>query len=243
MEEKWSLKTSDGHRIHGALNKADKKKNTKAILHIHGLGQKIYGYPQTVMAHSFTKQGYDVIRPSLYSWEKQARSMVDCTIKIHAADTNLVIQYFRKKYKKLYAVGHSYGGPSLMEADINAFAAVSLWDPTYIPQKTVVKKDYTKSGKYYLSLEGATGILGQPLLDEAAGFTKAYASKLSAKCSAPLQVIYAGDGYWVGQRGSFHTYAKGPTDERTIKGSQHFFHEEGTAEKLLQYTKKWFDKF
>lgn len=244
MEQKFSIDTFDGFKIYGVINTNPKKKNTKAILHIHGLTGDVYGYAPTRMALSFPKFGYDVIRIYLYTEKENARRLIDCTIKQHAKDIDTVVKHFQKRYKKIFATGHSYGGPSLMMSKINQFAAVSLWDPTYLPSKSVLKSDFTKIGNYYISPEGVALVVGKDFLDEAESFDRKQAISLSKKCQAPLQVIYGGkDPYWLPEGESFHTNAKGPTDERVIKSSQHCFYEEASTAPLLRYTRQWFDRF
>jgi len=244
MESPFVLDTPDGFKIYGLLNTSSKKRNTKAILHVHGLGQSMHDYNAICLAHSFPSKGYDVIRVNLYHWEKQARRLIDCTISTHANDINLLIKFFKKKYKKLFCTGHSYGGPSLMSAKVNEFSAISLWDPSYIPQKIISAKDLKKEGAFYIDTAGTGSLLGQALMDEAEKFDQAHSIKLSKKCKKPIQVIYADkNSFWIKQGESFHTYAKGPTDERRIKLSKHCFWEEGAIAPLLRYTRQWFDQF
>lgn len=243
-ELKWVLDTPDGFKIYGLLNTSDKQKNNKAILYIHGLYGKWSDYAATRMALTFAKQGYDIIRPNLYWGEDGGRSLFDCTIQTHAHDIDAIVKHFKKKYTKLFAAGHSYGGPSLMTSKINQFSAVSLWDPTYLPKVTIRPEDYIKAGQYYLSLNSATRVLGKDFIDEAQRFDHAHAVALSKKCKIPLQVIYANkNALWINYKESFHTHAKGPTDERVISKSQHAFFEEGSTEPLLRYTRNWFDQF
>lgn len=244
-ETRWTVKTPDGHLIYGVLNSPAKKKNTKAILHIHGLTGCETDYNAVCLAKALPELGYDVIRPNLYWWMPKARSLPDCTIQTHAEDINLLVKHFKKKYKKLYATGHSYGGPSLMMSNINQFNAVSLWDPSFYPAKTWRKSDFKKFGNYFISTEDTGAVYGKDFIEEAVSFTKKRAIALAKECIKPLQVIYGGqpDSVWIKEGESYHTYSNGPTNEKIIWESLHCFYEEGATEKLLQYTKKWFDKF
>lgn len=240
-EEKWVLDTPDGFKIHGLINRSDKKNNDKAVIHIHGLTGSPSGYTGVRMALTFPKHGYDVIRVGLYGTQEKARSLFDCTIKQHGVDIDLVSKYFSKKYKKLFATGHSYGGPSILTAKTSQFDAISLWDPTYLPGDCLKKEDFIKSGKYYISIAGVPLVVSKEFLDEAENFNKDFARNLAAKCKTPLQVIYA--EFWKRYEESFHTHAKGLTEEKYIPSSWHAFYEEGTTEPLLRYTRKWFDRF
>lgn len=240
-EQEWILDTPDGFRIYGLINTSDKQKNDKVILHIHGLGGSWSGYAQTRMAMTFPKHGYDVVRICLYHWAEGGRSLLDCSIQQHAMDIDYVTKHLKRKYTKVFAAGHSYGGPSLMTSKINQFDAVSLWDPTYLPCRSFDKKEYKKSGEFYLSTAGDPSLLSKAFIDESKTYDREKAIALAKKCKAPLQVIYA--AYWAKEGESFHTHAKGPTDEKTILSSKHSFFEEGSTEPLLRYTRKWFDQF
>lgn len=243
-ETVWTLDTPDGFKIYGLLNTDPKKKNTKAILHVHGLTGSQTDYCAVMLAHNMPKHGYDVIRINLYHWNEGARSLIGCTLKEHSMDIDLAIKYFKKKYKQLFATGHSYGGPSLMLSKINEFSAVSLWDPSYAPAEIWNKKDYLKVGKYYIYPHDSNFTIGEAFMDEALAFDRTRARKLAAKCTAPLQVIYCDkDSVWVHKGESFHTFAKGPTDEKTTTKSQHAFYEEGAMRWLLTQTRKWFNQF
>lgn len=240
-EQEFIIDTPDGLKIYGLINSPNEKQNDKAILHIHGLEGYQADYAAVNLAHTMPKHGYDVIRANLYHWKPNTRSLFECSIRQHADDINLVAKHFKQKYKKLFATGHSYGGPSLITSEINQFDAVSLWDPCFLPCESFNFKDFDNVGKYYVSPNGTHLVVSKEFIDESKIYDRAKAIELSNKCTAPLQVIYA--EYWAKYGESFHTHAKGPTDERTILESKHAFYEEGAIEPLLNYTREWFDKF
>lgn len=244
-ETEWILDTPDGFKIYGLLNTSDKK-NKRVILYIPGLGGDCMDYAAVRMATTFPEKGYDVVRINLYWWNDKARNLSDCTIGQHARDIDLIFKYFKKKYLAVFAAGHSYGGPSLMTSKINQFDAVSLWDPSFIPQLSAPQSEFTKAGKYYIALNflNIPVVVSKMFIDEASAFDRDHAIRLAKKCKTPLQVIYADkDSFWIGQGESFHTYSKGAVDEHSIKQSNHYFYEQGSTEPLLRYTKKWFDQF
>lgn len=244
MEQQFTLDTPDGFKLYGLVNSPRGKANDKAIIHVHGLTGWQGDHAAVVMAQYMPKHGYDVIRINLYHWNEKARSLVDCTLADHARDINLAVRHFSKKYKKLFATGHSYGGPSLMCSNINAFSAVSLWDPSYALGEVWNRKSFSRAGKYYFDPNGHGLVIGKDFLEEALSFDKTRARKLSAKCKIPLQIIFCDrNSVWVHHKESFHTYAKGPTDEKITKKSQHSFYEEGASAWLMRQTRQWFDRF
>ncbi len=244
VETKFILDTDDGHKIHGVLNKAKGKKNKKAVLFIHGLPANCRRYVPSLMAHSFPQKGYDIIRIDLYSSSLGGRSIVDVTLKIHGQDIDTVITHFSKNYDKIFGLGHSYGGPSLILSDQTKFTAFSLWDPTYRP--SIITKHYKKHGKLFISTRGSGAVIGQSLYNEAKDMDENWARKQSNQVKCPIQVIYAGhkdNSFWVNEGESFHTYASTKTDEKIIRKASHSFYEEGASEILFKHTLNWFNQF
>ncbi|MDB5477696.1 MAG: hypothetical protein JWM96_191 [Alphaproteobacteria bacterium] len=244
METHWDIKTEDGHVIYGLLNKPENKKNKKAILLIHGLTGHPHEYHHTSAAFAFPALGYDVIRPYLYCSEDNARKLVDCTIAIHSMDINTMAQFFSTQYDELYAVGHSFGGPSVIGANTQAFKAISLWDPSIEPKETLIGTAYVKPyhDLYLLSWEPDI-LIGKAMYEEAKDFDVNKAKLLAQACTSPVQVILAGDGKYAKKGFSYNDFVSTPTDLKIIPGSDHCFNEEGTTEPLLLYTREWFDKF
>jgi len=221
--------------------------NTKAILYVHGLGGGIADVAATIMASQLPQRGYDVIRFGLYSWRDGARCLTNCTLATHAQDVDTVASHVAPNYDKIYACGHSYGAPSLMLSRLRNFAAISLWDPTYIPKETVADSTFLRVlGDAYAYIGSGTEIvLSHDFVEESRLFDEKRAIELSKACTTPMQVIHAGEGYWLRQHGakSYHSNAAGLTDYHVIQGSVHCFDEEGTTQPLIDYTKTWFDGF
>jgi hypothetical protein len=249
-ETTWSLPAADGVAvIYGVLNSAVAQGapvNRKAILHVHGLGGDIFNVAPTVMSQHMPTLGYDVIRISLYKDADKARCLTDCTLAIHAADIQTVARHFAPRYDQLFATGHSYGGPSLMIGDLTPFAAVSLWDPTYIPQEIIANSPAVRPlGENFVKRYGAEVVLGTAMVEESRQLDEARMIAFAAACTTPLQVLHASGGYWLERYGatSYHTHAKGPTDYAVIDGTAHCFYEQGTTQKLLSAVQSWFDQF
>jgi hypothetical protein len=247
VESRWSIPTANGTKtIYGILNQANHTQNKKAILCVHGLTGSAYDFAQTILAHQFPDQGYDVIRPYLYHGADDARKLVDCTIAIHADDINTIYTHFKDHYDAIYAVGHSYGGHSMMSANTNQFKAICLWDPTYSPKQTVflASGDLIKLGDYrVMTGAGTYRLMGENMYQESAHLDIEHSRSLSRSNTTPLKVIIAGDGMWAKKGESFHTHAAGPSESVMIPDTIHCFYEEGTITPLLSHTKDWFDQF
>lgn len=244
METQWHIETEDGHKVYGILNQSDNKKNDKAIILVHGLTGHPFEYHHNCAAFTFPAQGYDVIRPYLYCGEENARKLIDCTLAIHSQDVTTVAKHFSKQYKNLYAIGHSFGGPSVIGADTDLFTAISLWDPTVEPKETLIGNECViPFHDFYLLRWEPDILIGRKMVEEAQSFDRHKTQKLSEACIAPVQVILAGDGEYAKNGFSYNDFVKTETELHIILGTQHCFYEEGTTGPLLNYTQNWFDKF
>jgi alpha-beta hydrolase superfamily lysophospholipase len=156
-----------------------------------------------------------------------------------------VVAYLkRRKFRNICAVGHSFGGLTLLQAKTSALTAVSFWDMTSFisfPPKFWFRKDkntgatYTR-GSYELlmSRRYVNGIKNFP--DELG---------LISKIKVPCQICYAsGEGAMLVES-SRRYYAHLSADKElvAIPHASHSFTEEGIAENLFSKTEKWFRKY
>lgn len=241
MEKSVKIKTKDNHIIYGTLN-APKKKSDKLIIFVHGLT----GYQNEHIYYNavkfFNKKGFAVFRFDFYSAEKKARKLSECTIALHAKDLKQIIYYFKNKYTKLFLVGHSLGGITVLLSDVHKVSAIVLWDPS-VNLKNRLKGsvfDYTKYNKCldaYILSWGVEYIIGKKMHEEWFSFLKP--KELMARISKPIKIIVAEKGILVKGGKEYYKYAKKPKAFAIIKGAHHTFDEEGAEEKLFRETWKW----
>lgn len=240
-ESKWAVKNGK-IRIYGVLNKG-KKKNTKAILYVHGLTGHAYDYAATVMANSFPAKGYDVIRLYLYHWNEDARQLSDCTLAIHGADVTAVVKHFKKKYKQVFACGHSYGVPSLLFSKTELLDGMAFWDGSVVPSLTLPDDKYKQTKDGQIWRWGFEPLIGNGMLKHSAKCTPAFMKKLIGKCKTPTLVVEASEGMWYKMPYKFMDWLGGEKKNLVIRDSVHCFYEEGTTAPLMRATKRWFDRF
>ncbi len=243
-EEKWTIPTGDGHLIYGVTNYAyPDKPSDKCIVIVHGLGGHMDVYIHGRAARSFPKKGYDVIRFNLYTWEEKARHLQDCTLQIHAADFNAVLKERAKNYAKIFAVGHSYGGVTIMIAQPSEVGAVSLWDPTFHApiawDDAFIKR---REGMLFRN-GGAETLASEEMYEEAFQYKKEECLSLSERLNKPIQVITAGDGIFVTEEQSFHSAGHSLNERKIVDGADHCFNNGDTCDTLLEYTYEWFERF
>ncbi len=250
MEDNWQITTQDGFTLHGLLNHAvsDEKTPEACIIIIHGLAGNPHEYLHERAARFFVEEGYDVIRPYLYGGEN-GRALVDCTLQTHAQDVKTVLDNIKGKYKKLFLIGHSYGGPSIMIAQPENITAVSLWDPSFnLPALWEMSPPQEVLGLNVVRFGGVDHLLGQELIEEGRSrYNEAECLELSKSFSAPIQVIGADESdeahLYAQCELSWHSGYEGQKECIKIAGADHMFVRGRSCDELLDATLKWFKQF
>jgi pimeloyl-ACP methyl ester carboxylesterase len=247
QEWHWHIETADNYRIYGCTNSDKGSSPDRAIVMVHGLTGNMDEYQHKSAANFFIKHGYDVVRFDLYSDMPGSRSLSHCTLQTHAADLNTVIEQKASAYRKLFLIGHSYGGPTIMVAQPKRATALSLWDPSFdLParwdpaDRTDIKQI---NGVTYLDW-GREIIIGEDMLHEARSrYGADECLALSKALDKPIQVVTASEGFYATQGMSWHS-AGHPENERiTIKGADHCFHNGAVLDDVLAASLNWFDRY
>ncbi|MBI2583463.1 MAG: hypothetical protein HYW25_02250 [Candidatus Aenigmarchaeota archaeon] len=240
MEKEIRIKTGDGHVIYGTLTKA-KGKSKRLIIFVHGLAGHKNEHIFFNAARFFPKRGYSTFRFDLYSWQKGARKLRNCTITLHGKDVKRIVNFFKGKgYQQIFLVGHSLGGPITLLSDTSKLNAIVLWDPTYNLKRLFSSEVYKKIDYGVVFDWGIDIVIGKKMYREAMKFDS---RKLIKNIKVPIKIGVAGKGILVeGARKYFHD-ANPPKDLTIIKGATHGFDEEGAEEILFKETLKWLDKF
>ncbi len=243
MEAVIKIKTPDKHTIFGTLNEAITKSN-KLIIFVHGLAGNQNEHLFFNASRFFPQNGLDVFRFNLYGGRKGTRSLVDCTVRIHAQDLNQVVKHFRNDYHSIFVIGHSLGGPTILQSNTNLVDGIVLLDPTSMPSLLDVVEGTKSSLKFIKVLNtytfdwGTTCLLGKEMSKE---FGTLNLKKLMKKVNKPIKLIFAEKGNAkYGKR--FFQYANQPKELTIIKGATHCFDEEGTEEKVFKEILSWLNK-
>ena len=243
VEKDISFPTGDGKTIYGSFNASQKKTCRGLIIYAHGLPSSRDDHTYLQSARMFAKLGYDCLRISFYDWRPNARCLTDCDISTHAHDLETTIKRYAKKYDKIYLIGHSWGGLTIVNTDRTGIAAISLWDPSYNPPFWWPLCS-RKQGKSYFLIGGADVLMSADMYKDAMSFDINACRELSARVTVPLQVLHAKkDGILYKFKESYHSYAKGPTDYHLIARADHQFLDETAMAEAVQYTHQWFSRF
>lgn len=241
MEKEIEVKTLDKKLIYGTLGKA-KDKSDKLVIFVHGFtgnqNEHIFFNGSKFLA----EKGFDTFRFNLYGWQKGARHFKDAKISLHGKDITTIVKHFRNKYKKVFVVGHSYGGTSLLFTNSSIIDGFVFWDASYIDLKDS-KEDLgydKKSGKYIYDF-GIEYFVGKGFIDELKNFPDC--GELIKKIFKPVLFVISGRKGNAKAGKKYFALANEQKKLVNIKHADHCFDNWKDEEELLEKTYTWLSQF
>ena len=151
MQKELKIKTSDGYFIYGDLVK-NKKASSKLVIFCHGFTGNRNEHIHFNGAKFFSAKGYDTFRFDFYNGGKNARHFEETSLSQHGGDITTILNYFHKQYKKIYVIGHSFGGTSLLFSNTSFATALVFWDASYVVSQEERKffMKYKSGKEYYI---------------------------------------------------------------------------------------------
>ncbi len=240
MEKAIKIRTPDRKIIYGVLRGL---LNKPVVVLVHGLAGHMNEAMHYNAARYFEKRGFSSFRFGLYSWQKGARKLHECTFSTHGKDIDTILKYLELYgAKNIFIVGHSYGWPSILHAKHRIFKAVAAWDGSLLPTNHVDVPMRSKKPKGRIIDEGYFVIVGEKMAKDS---RKIKSLDLIKKFNRPIGFITVDnniEGNLNGARRMLEA-AKQPKELVVIKGATHTFWEDGKEEELYAATVKWFKKF
>lgn len=211
------------------------------VIFVHGLTGHMDEHQFYNGARYFYDKGFSSVRFNLYDFEDDARNLIDCTLETHAEDIDTVTQYLKGKgAEKLFAVGHSYGGPSLLLTEQEHVSAIVLWDAISYDFSFSTEAQYIKEIDAY-QLKGATNyLIGREMFQEAEKLTWQDVVK---NAGVPTKLVAASNKDSITKHKAAYEQMRIEKNMAIIEGATHTFSEEGAEEKLFDETVNWFKKF
>lgn len=240
MERNLNINTPDGHVIYGTL-KLPKENADKLVIFVHGFTGFRNEHLFFNGAKFFAQKGVATFRFDLYSDEKGGRTFTDCDTQTHVDDLQSVYDYFKTEYKKVYLVGHSWGGVVVLQLKLNV-SGIILWEPSH--SSFDFKEDEYKFNEAldaYLLNWGNVYVVGKKLHDETINIIPA--AKLISGINSPIKIISAGNSNLLEGGKDYYKLAQEPKAFTIVDGASHCFDEEGAEEELFAETFDWIDKF
>lgn len=243
MERNYNVLLDKSHKAYGKFSGSVKQ---PLFIVVHGLPCSITEGIYERACWWFSRHGYATYRFNLYSWQKDARQLIDCTLTTHASDLDAVMAHFiRKGFKKIYVAGHSFGGPTILLSKKQQFDAAVLWDPAYGISFTK-KKFGVPGGKYVKGLDGyfmrwgVNVILSRQMVSQV---DRIDWNALPRSFGRPLKLIAAGKGVLIPGCKKYFRQAYGSKDLQVLDGATHYFDDTpGMQDRLFAATHRWFCK-
>jgi pimeloyl-ACP methyl ester carboxylesterase len=235
MELPFVIPTPDRKKIQGTLRPAPEK-SEQAIIFVHGLTGHSSEHIFYNAARFFPAHGMDAIRFDLYPGGIEGRLLPECSITTHAADLNLVLEYFRPKYKKLFLVGHSLGAVTVLSSKMQLCDGILLWAPgaseiLFDSKMPIVK--LLKGTELYKTCWAVEGVIGKEMAVQMLHFPP---SRAAAKtlCRPTFVACGAEDVFLEASRSYYEHCPCNPKGLKIIERAGHQFNEGDTALELYE---------
>lgn len=237
MEKDLILTTSDKKKIYGRMRGVSKD---FLVILVHGLCGHMDEYQFYNAARYFEKRKMSAFRFNLYDWKKGARTLNECSFDVHAADIDFLVSRFKKQgYKKVFVVGHSFGGPSILHSKKKQFDGAIFWDPSFDEKlKWFDDTDISDNKKTYMQTWAYSVEVPRIFIEQIRLFKP---TQIIQTLNKPTLFVTAGKGVLQRVRKTFEA-ACAPKELRVIKNAGHSFQEDGTAEELYKVTGDWVSK-
>lgn len=240
MEEEIKIPLENKKYIYGTLRGSLGK---PLVIFVHGFTGYKNEHQFFNAARFFEKKELSTFRFDLYSWKEDARKLEDCTLSLHGQDLDVVVKYFRNKgVRKIFVVGHSFGGVSVLLSKKKNFDATVLWDSSGDKDVKLKAKYIKEIDKYYYVGESAFKFtISREMYEE--NNNKLKPSQLIKDFHMPIKIIVAGAGVLIDEGKQFLQNANEPKFFAVIQGATHCFDEDGVEDRLFQETSNWFKEF
>ena len=240
MEEEIKIPLKNKKYIYGILRGSLDK---PLVIFVHGFTGYKNEHQFFNAARFFEKNSFSAFRFDLYSWKEDARKLEECTLSLHGQDLDTVVDYFRKKdVKKIFVVGHSFGGVTVLLSKKKDFDAAVLWDSSGDKDVKLKAKYVKELDKYYYQHDSAFGFtISKEMYQE--NNNKLKPSELIKEMHVPIKVIVAGAGIMISEGKKLFQNANEPKAIAIIPNATHCFDEDGVEENLFQETYVWVKKF
>lgn len=247
MEKEIQISTQDNFLIYGNLNTREnisENPNKKLIVFAHGFTGNQNEHIFFNSAKFFPEKGFDTFRMNFYCGEENARHFENTNLIQHGQDLTEVMKYFSEKYEKIFLVGHSFGGTSLLFAKTDMATALVFWDASFISPSYIesFKKSvgYIKEADLYFDDYGQRTIIGKGFLDEL--YSSVDSASLVRNIKIPVKFITAGEeGAKDGE--NYFSNANEPKELVNIPNADHCFDTIQSENKLLSETYNFLEKY
>ncbi len=244
IEEEVIFDTADRKKVYTTIG-YPKGKPKGMVIFVHGLASTALWPTMLLGSWYLRKKGYAYCRINLYDWRPGARSLMTSDLLQHSRDVDTVAKSLKRRgFTKLFAVGHSFGGLTLLRTENSVFKAISLWDISSFVSNNPEKWFRTDRATGAAYLAGGVELMMSKRYRRGID-TYPNELKLAAKLVAPCQICYAAgkQAMLVESSKRYYEHLQGEKEIVAIPDASHSFTEEGVGKHLFKKTERWFRKF
>lgn len=199
--------------------------NQPLVILIHGLAGDNRGLLPFLLARSLHEHGFATLRVNMYDLTKDTRDIVDCTMETHAEDLSRIVAYVRKQHSpQVFAVGHSYGGLTILSSDAELDGAVLL-DPSHFRCSMELDESLDSRRKEItqkvVAYENGAGYIDPLPMVRERKLKATLAEEALAQKAYPLLFIAAENGILLPYIEKYHRVANQPKKLYVAKGASH----------------------
>lgn len=217
----------DGKNLHAIL-RGELDEDTPVVIMMHGRPGSANELLQYLGARCIKEHGFTTLRLSMYHFGEGYRSILDCTLETHIDDFEYVVRFLRNKgVKQVFALGHSYGGITILGSKVHLDGAI-LWDPShglawYNNNPDFISEDYPE--KTYENIVIGTGGHGYIHSKEQENYDKSLGdnSGWAKDKGYPMKFILAGAGPLASLARKYYDVASEPKSVVEITDAHHQF--------------------
>ena len=234
MEEKIQIQTEDSHTLYGTLNWQEFQSNI-LIIFVHGFSGNQNRHLFFNGAKFFPQHDITTFRFNLYDSREGGRLLRECSIRTHSLDVDTVVKYFKGKFDKIYLVGHSLGGPSIIYSSQDVDVMI-LWEPSLVLDDSHYRSwELYQDKDIYIFKGGVEKLASKKMYDEWVQSNQSMVQLIKI----PTCIICAGNGTLLNRWEKVIDKMIVPYKFISIEGANHGFDEEGVEDKLFQETLKY----
>lgn len=240
IENDLKISLDDGKKIHGVL-RGELTDSCRVVVIMHGFPGSAKNLLSYLGSRYLAMHGFTTLALSMYDVGDDYRNAYDASLNMHVSDFHQVVSYLHSKnVAKICAVGHSFGGLTIIKSDVAIDAAV-LWDPSHglAWQNGDVKHHWDmKNDEVVISTQGRGSMRPARLQHELEqlGDTSPWAAHISY----PTKIITGDKSVIYPFVPKYMDYLAGKKHLTVIEGASHSFDEQDhVTQKLFAETLDW----
>ena len=210
-------------------------RNNPLIIFVHGLTGSKDEMMYLAGESFFIEKWFDVVRFNLYGTAPGEKKLSEVSLKDHIADVNEKIRKaVNQGYEKIFLIGHSFGGLTILYADLEFISKIVMRDPSIGWKETLEDVYHDEKGYYIDRGDGIRFDISEEIYHDFNKDPNQHLEQIK-KLSLPIKIIGAEFGLPENSK-KYYLAANEPKALTIVSWASHCFLEEWKIEELLNET-------